>query len=153
MHVAPPPDAHAAAGGAGLAGLACVIALVAPLLVLALVIWLDGGRALRVCPICAARAARSVLAEEIDADQLSIRVQCGQCGVWRRTTGTEAELERYERMVRRDRRRLGTQALRLAARRLRRSQSDFLRALRREVVGADDFLARAAPTVQRRYPA
>jgi hypothetical protein len=84
-------------------------------------------------------------AEEIGPGRLRIRLQCGQCGAWRRATGHGADLERHERALRRDRTRLGNQAVRLAAHETQRRRAEFLRVLRSEVVGPDDFIARARP--------
>ena len=134
-------------GESDLPALIGLLLVLLPLIVMAVCIWRAERPRLRACPLCSARAVRALVSEELGPDKRHIRLQCGQCGVWRTTIGDDAELERHERAVERDR----TRAQRLDARRLRRSRDEFVRALRNEVVGPDDFLARTgAPSVRRR---
>jgi hypothetical protein len=100
-------------------------------------------RSLRICPVCASAAVRLCDAEQLESGWLRMRLECGQCGIWRRSVVGVAKVDAYERAVRRDRRRISDDAARLVRRRARRDLAGFVRALRREVVGAEDFLARA----------
>jgi len=138
------PAPHGAGTPAPPGSALAVGALTAPLPVMAVLGWhADHRCTLRLCPLCSAIAVRAVVAEELAPGRLRLHMQCGQCGVWRRAAVSDADLERHERALERDRRRLGSQALRLAARRARRGRGEFRRALRSEIVGADDFVARA----------
>ena len=100
-------------------------------------------RSLRICPVCSSAAVRLWDAERLDSGWLRMRLECGECGIWRRSVVGVAKVDAYDRAVRRDRRRISDHAARLGSRRARRDLAGFVRALRREVVGAEDFLARA----------
>jgi hypothetical protein len=141
---APPP-----APGSAVPVLACLGVLLAGLAVLALRARRSGHPALRACPMCAALAVRTSAAEEVGGGLVRLQLQCGQCGIWRRGVARAAEIEAYERALARDRRRIGDEAVRLVRERARRELDAFVRALRSEVVGADDFLARARRSLSR----
>jgi hypothetical protein len=60
------------------------------------------GRALRICPICAASAVRGASCQ-IDGLEADVHLECGQCGTWRRVCVPREELDRHARRVDRDR--------------------------------------------------
>jgi ribosomal protein S27AE len=101
----------------------------------------DGRRWLRRCPMCGDAAVRAAESYAIDSVHTLVRVQCGQCGIWRRVVTTHPQVRRLGRRLERDRRRIGACALRLARARIRLDLQAFARTLREQIVGADDFLA------------
>jgi hypothetical protein len=133
------------AQGSGLAALICLIVTLIGLVAVVWYAWRSGRRALRACPVCAAEAVRTSLAEELGGGLVTVRLQCGQCGTWRRGLATTRDVEVHERALERDRREIG----RLVRRRSRREVEAFARVLQSEIVGADDFLSRARPTASR----
>jgi len=87
-------------------GLAC-----APL-AYALLLSSRAQRALRRCPVCDASAVRAAISD-IDGLEAEVRLECGQCGTWRRVLVPRDELNRHARRVERDRRVMATRAERL----------------------------------------
>jgi hypothetical protein len=90
------------------------------------------------CPICTCDGVSALEREPVSEFLARLEVRCGDCGTWRRiltTTGLARLLElKLERQVR---------ALQDLADRLERDGADaFVTALRSEIAGADDFLAR-----------
>src|SRR4051794_41907130 len=81
--------------------------LALPAAVLLLHTWRKDRRSLPACPLCSAAALRRWGYEDLGSGRVRIAVQCGQCGVWRRTVTRDARLDRHERALRRDRRRMG----------------------------------------------
>jgi hypothetical protein len=140
---AAPPPGPPAAGGSVLAVVICLVVFTLGLIVVALWARHAGRRTLRTCPVCAAVAVRTSAAEALAGGLVLLRLQCGQCGTWRRSVATLAESQAHERAVGRDRRRIGDEETRLVRRRARRELEAFAHALRREVTGPDDFLIRA----------
>jgi hypothetical protein len=69
-------------------------------------------RALGRCPVCAARAVREAISD-VDGLAADVRLECGQCGTWRRVLVPREELDRHERRVERDRREMAAHAQRL----------------------------------------
>jgi hypothetical protein len=137
-----PPGAPAA-GGSALAVVICLAVFTLGLIVVAVRARHAGRRMLRTCPVCAAVAVRTSAGEALAGGLVLLRLQCGQCGTWRRSVATMAESEAHERAVGRDRRRIGVEETRLVRRRARRDLEAFTHALRREVTGPDDFVIRA----------
>jgi hypothetical protein len=75
-------------------------------------------RALRRCPVCAADAVREAISD-IDGLGADVRLECGQCGTWRRVLVPRDELDRHARRVERDRREMAAYAERLQTDRAR----------------------------------
>jgi hypothetical protein len=97
---------------------------------------------LRRCPLCGADAVAGTESEAINDTQARVLEQCGQCGTWRLDVMSLALARRHERSVAADR-----DLIRRCAERLERERSvdeigAFIGALRAEIVGADDLLAR-----------
>lgn len=129
--------------------LVCLVVLALGLLLVALRGLRAERMALRACPVCAAVAVRASDAEELDGGRVRLQLQCGQCGTWRRALASASDIAAYGRALQRDQRRLGDEAFRLVRLRLRRDLAAFSRTLRWDVVGAEDFLARARCTLPR----
>jgi hypothetical protein len=72
---------------------------------------------LRRCPLCAAEAIGAFEYEIVDALQVRVRQQCGQCGVWRQVVTTVSVAGRHERVLEADR-----SQIRRCAERLERSR-------------------------------
>jgi hypothetical protein len=64
---------------------------------------------LRRCPLCDADAVCAIESEAVDALQVSVRQQCGQCHAWRRNVTTPWILSRHERRLDDDRRMISRQ--------------------------------------------
>lgn len=143
MYFAHAASTPSAAPGSDLPLVVCFIVLTLGVAIVAARTLRADRRRLRVCPVCAAVAVRATAAEEAGSGRVRLGVQCGQCGTWRRAVASEPDVEAYERALKRDRRRIGDDAVRLVRKRARRDLEAFVRALRYEVRGADDFLARA----------
>jgi ribosomal protein S27AE len=137
-----PAGAPPAAPGSVLPFVLGMVALLLGLVIVALRAQRAEGRALRVCPVCGASAVRAQAAEALRGGLARLHLECGQCGTWRRTVATAAEVETQERALLRDRRRIDADALRLVRSHMRGDLDAFTRTLRRDVVGADDFVAR-----------
>jgi hypothetical protein len=91
-HGAPPP---AASGHGGLwIALFFFLLLVPPLTVVACGHY-RVRRMLRRCPLCAATAVRVLERDSGDTLRAWTRVQCGQCGTWRRLQTTHARFRAY----------------------------------------------------------
>jgi hypothetical protein len=122
----------------------CVLMIALSLLPAGLAYW--GGRrvraALRHCPCCRSEAVRETLRRPLTLSSARITLQCGQCGAWRRIVAPSTTFRGFERRVRRSRRRIAADARRLDTQRRRDELTAFRRALRSEIKGADDFLAR-----------
>ncbi len=99
-------------------------------------------RPLRCCPICHADAIVAEERSSVDELQVQVALQCGQCGTWRRQLTTHAELGRHDRERERDRRAIGACVARLDVERTLSDVNFFVHALRGDLVGAEDFLAR-----------
>ena len=78
----------------------------------ALVLRNRAQRALRHCPLCSASAVREAISQ-VDGLEADVRLQCGQCGAWRRVVVPREDLDRHARRVERDRHEMETHALRL----------------------------------------
>jgi ribosomal protein S27AE len=87
-------------------------ALASAPLIYALALSSRAQRALRRCPVCAASAVRAAVSD-VDGLEADVRLECGQCGTWRRVVVPRDELDRYARRVERDRREMATHAERL----------------------------------------
>jgi hypothetical protein len=104
-----------------------------------------GRAALRRCPACGSTGVREEDSEPLDLFEVRVRVQCGQCGAWRRLRTHREWFHGHTRAVARDKRRIARDARRLDRRRAVAELRGFAAVLRSEIVSADDFLARTAP--------
>jgi hypothetical protein len=134
-------------------GLAAIIVMIAPMLGAA--IWGKAAkgaahRRLRRCPLCHADAIRDVRAEAIDPTKARVWLQCGECATWRRVVTTHHAFTWEVRTFERDRRLISDLAQRLSAERRERALEAFTTTLARDIVGADDFVARTlrSPTAR-----
>jgi hypothetical protein len=105
--------------------------------------------ALRRCPLCAQDAVRAFECHGIGGTLVQLRLECGQCGIRRRIVTSENDMLRLARRLQHDRRLIGASAIWMTRARTRGEFAAFARALRDDVVGAEDFLA----LTQRRRPA
>jgi hypothetical protein len=103
------------------------------------------GQQLRRCPLCAADAVRAGDWEPLDEMQARVALQCGQCGTWRRVVTSHWAARGQDRRLEHDRRAIDAQAERLGRDRTLCEANAFVLALRRRIVGADDFLALTRP--------
>jgi ribosomal protein S27AE len=110
--VPPQPGGHQANVVAIVSMIVMFGALASAPLVYALVLSNRAQRALRRCPVCAASAVRAAISD-IDGLAADVRLECGQCGTWRRVLVPRDELQRHARRVERDRREMATHAARL----------------------------------------
>src|SRR4051812_19185656 len=97
-------------------------------------------RALRSCPVCSAAAVRSVDEEIFSAMHAAISLECGQCGTWRRVLTTPGYARLQTRALRRDRATIIDGIERLVVERRRDDIAALNRALRCDIVGAEDLL-------------
>jgi hypothetical protein len=127
--------------------LACgflVVCALVPLLLVARCAW-SARRALSGCPVCGGHAVREGEAERLRFADAQVSLQCGQCGVWRRLVVNQADQRAHTRRLARDRRRIRGSLLRLEGRRREHEMRAFIRRLRSEIAGAEDFLAITCP--------
>ncbi len=101
--------------------------------------------ALHRCPACGSTGVRAAASEPLDLFDVQVRVQCGQCGTWRRLRIPRERLHGHTRVVARHKRRIARDARRLARRRAVDELRGFAAVLRSEIVSADDFLRRTRP--------
>ncbi|WP_028060624.1 hypothetical protein [Candidatus Solirubrobacter pratensis] len=102
-------------------------------------------RRLRRCPRCAQRAVRAVETFSVDAIFVEVRIECGQCGIARRLVVARGDLCDLVRRLERDRRAIGGYAVVMTRARTRSDFEGFMRELRDDIVGADDFMALTGP--------
>jgi transcription elongation factor Elf1 len=107
-------------------------------------------RTLRRCPRCAGGAVRALESFGIDETRVQVCVECGECGLRRRLVVSPGDLRELVQRLERDRRWIATCAGVMARDRTRQDFERFMRELRDDVAGADDFVAR---TGRRRPPA
>jgi hypothetical protein len=121
---------------------AAAFAVVLALAALRVVNCRERRRPLRCCPLCAGDAVVALQRDEVDERLLAVRLCCGECGTWRRVvTGPEAA-RGLELALDRQRRAMRDLADRLDRDVAAGDASAFVLALRSEITGADDFLAR-----------
>jgi hypothetical protein len=96
---------------------------------------------LRRCPLCRAEAVGTLECEVMDALEVRVRQQCGQCGVWRQIVTPVRLATRHERTLQADRSEIRRRAERLERDRLLLEADAFVTTLRDEVIGAEDLLA------------
>jgi hypothetical protein len=77
----------------------------------------------------------------VDALQVRVLQQCGQCGVWREIVTALPVAERHERTLEADRNAILRSVERVAQRRELSETDAFAAVLRDRVVGAEDLLA------------
>jgi hypothetical protein len=94
------------------------------------------------CPICAGDAVTVLEHETVDEILAKVEVRCGDCGTWRRLVTTRGSARLHELSLERHVRAIRKQADRLERDRVPADADAFLTALRSEIAGADDFLAR-----------
>jgi hypothetical protein len=94
------------------------------------------------CPVCLADAVAADERNSVDDLQVQIALRCGQCGTWRRLLTTHAELRRHDRERDEDRRAISAYVARLDVEQSLSDIDSFMHALRGELLGGGDFLAR-----------
>jgi hypothetical protein len=129
-------------------GTLCVVILV--IVALAIRSRRAAHRVLRRCPICEQDAVQAAESRPIDVFQVLVRLQCGQCGIWRQLVTTNTDLRGFARRLEHDRRVISSCAVRLTREATRRDVHAFIRLLRQQISGPDDFLA--ATRASRRPP-
>jgi hypothetical protein len=139
-----PHAQHVAAGAAVMC--AVVMCLVLGLGTAAVVwIWRADRRAIRLCPVCAAPAVRTLVEEGVKGIHAWLILECGQCGTWRRILTSPSHARLQARAVARDRAAIRGGLERLDVERRRGEIDALTRALRSRIVGAEDFLAATRP--------
>jgi hypothetical protein len=110
-------------------------------------------RSLRRCPSCSHDAVRALEpAEGGDPIHVEVQIECGACGARRRVKTTRADLRAFDQRLERHRRAIGSSEEGMHRARERRDCDAFARALREEIMGADDFLERARAEGRRSLP-
>ena len=130
-------------------GVLCIAAIVGVALFLAAMLAARSGRvaarALHRCPVCGEDAVQATESRAIDRFDVLVDLQCGQCGVWRRVVATPEDLSGLVRRIERDRRWISSCAQRMIRQRRQHEIEAFIGLLRREIGGAEDFLASTRP--------
>jgi hypothetical protein len=96
------------------------------------------------CPICTADAVSVVDLEPVDEVFAELELRCGGCGTWRRLRTSSAAAQLLEHKLERQCRWMQELAERTDRERMASDADAFVAALRSEIEGADDFLARTS---------
>jgi hypothetical protein len=99
-----------------------------------------GARArLTVCGECGSRIVNPVAWHENDESHWWVRLRCGDCGWSREIIITDADAEQLERDLAQGFDEIARTAARLDSERMLREADVFIAALRRDLIGPDDF--------------